>query len=160
MFVHFAAKTNRVREIAPHRGPRLFKFSEQKGFFSACRKQGLDCLQVRAGHGKNVCGPINQGGGERLTAYIANIRACFRTDFDRVKTWRLATYCVHTSRNNFDVFSVAKQTAKEPFGNRATADITCADKEDAFHNSESASERIPNLKSNRSKSILRCRIRG
>jgi hypothetical protein len=48
---------------------------------------------------------------------------------------------VYTGRNNFDVLSVPKQTAKKPFRNRAAADITCADKEDAFHNSESASER-------------------
>src|SRR5205814_9134575 len=119
----------------------------------------LNCLHMCAGHGEKVCRPINQSGSERLTAYIANIRACFCADFDRVKTWRLAAHCVHTSRNNFDVFSVAKQTAKEPFGNRATADITGAYKEDAFHNSENASERIPNLKSNQSKSISRCRIR-
>jgi hypothetical protein len=71
---------------------------------------------------------------------------------------------VHTSRNNFDVLSVPKQTAKKPFRNRAAADITCADKEDAFHNSESASERNPNLKLNWSKSIslrnVPARLRG
>jgi hypothetical protein len=65
----------------------------------------------------------------------------------------LAAHCVHTGRNNFDVFSVPKHAAKKPFRNRAAADITRTDKEDAFHNSESASERNPNLESNRSKSI-------
>jgi hypothetical protein len=55
---------------------------------------------------------------------------------------------VHTGRNNFDVLSVPKQTAKKPFRNRAAADITRTDKEDAFHNLESASERNSNLKSN------------
>ncbi len=90
-----------------------------------------------------------------MTAQIADVRACFRANFYRIKTWRLAAHCVHTSRNNFDVLSVPKQTAKKPFRNRAAADITCADKEDAFHNSESASERNPNLESNRSKSISR-----
>jgi hypothetical protein len=61
---------------------------------------------------------------------------------------------VHPSRNNLDVLLVPKQTAKKPFCNRAAADITCTNKEDAFHNSESASERNPNLESNWSKSIL------
>jgi hypothetical protein len=158
MFVHFAAKTDRIRQIAPHRGPGLFKFAKQKGFFSASGKQCLDCLKVRASHRKNVCRPIDQHGSKRLTAQIANVHACFRADFDRIKTWRLAAHCVHTSRNNFDVLSVPKQTAKKPFRNRAAADITCADKEDAFHNSESASERNSNLESNWFKSILRCRI--
>jgi hypothetical protein len=60
---------------------------------------------------------------------------------------------VHTSRNNFDVLSVPQQTAKKPFRNRAAADITCADKEDAFHKLESASERQSNLESNWCKSM-------
>jgi hypothetical protein len=108
---------------------------------------------VRASHGKNVCRSIDQRRGKRLTAKIGNVRACFCADFDRVETWRLAAYCVHTSRNNFDVLSVPQQTAKKPFRNRAAADITCADKEDAFHKLESASERPSNLESNRCKSM-------
>jgi len=60
---------------------------------------------------------------------------------------------VNTGRHNFDVFLVANQTTEKPFRNWAAADITGADKEDAFHNSESASERIPNLESNSCKSI-------
>jgi hypothetical protein len=100
-----------------------------------------------------MCRSIDQRRAKRLTAQIANVDTCFRADFDRIKTRRLAAYCVHSGRNNFDVLSVPKHAAKKPFRDRAAADITCADKEDAFHNSESASERNPNLKSNRSKSI-------
>src|SRR5581483_1494257 len=153
LFVHFAAKTNRVRHIAPHRGSRLFKFAKQKRFFSPSGKQRLNCLQVCAGHGKNVRCLIDQRGSKRLAAQIANVNAYFRADFDCVKTGRLAAHRVHTGRNNFDVLPVAKQTAKKPFCNRTAADITCTDKEDAFHNSESASERDSNLESNWSKSI-------
>src|SRR2546430_1739482 len=130
MFVHFATKPDRVWHIAPYRGSGLFKFAKQKRFFSAVRKQRLDCLKMRASHGKNMCRPIDQRRGKRLTAHR-----------------------VYTGRNNFDVFSVPKHAAKKSFRDRAAADITCTDKEDAFHNSESASERNPNLKSNRSKSI-------
>jgi hypothetical protein len=61
---------------------------------------------------------------------------------------------VYTRRDDFDVFLVSEQTVKKPFRNRAATNITGADKEDAFHNSESASERNPNLKANPSKSIL------
>jgi hypothetical protein len=154
MFVYLAAKTDRVRHVAPHRSPRLFKLAKQKGFFSASGKQCLDCFKVCASHGKNVCRSIDQRGCERLTAQIADVRACFCADFDGVKTWRLAAHCMHTGRNNFNVLSVPKQAAKKPFRNRAAADITCADKEDAFHNSESASERDSNLELNWFKSIL------
>src|SRR5437667_4434755 len=153
MFVHFATKPDRVWHIAPYRGSRLFKFAKQKRFFSTVRKQCLDSLKMRASHGKNMCRPIDQRRSKRLTAQIADVDPCFCADFDRIKTWRLAAHRVHTGRNNFDVLSVPKHTAKKPFRNRTAADITCTDKEDAFHSSESASERIPNLESNRSKSI-------
>jgi hypothetical protein len=101
-----------------------------------------------------MCRSIDQRCRKRLTPQIADVGAGFCANFDRVEAWRLTAHCVHTGRSNFDVLSVPKQTAKKPFRNRAAANITCADKEDAFHNSESASERNPNLKSNRSKSIL------
>src|SRR5204862_5719819 len=109
--------------------------------------------QVRTCHGEDVCRPIDQRRGQWLTAQIANIDPGIGADFDRVKTWRLTAYRVHTGRNNFDVLSVANHAAKKPFRNWAAADISCTDKEDAFHNSQSASERNRNLKSNRSKSI-------
>jgi hypothetical protein len=141
MFVHFATESDRVRHIAPHRRSRFFKFTKQKGFFSASGKQCLDCLKVSASHGKNVCRPIDQRGSKRLTPQIINVRAGFCSDFDRVKTWRLAAHCMHTGGNDFDVLSVPEQTAKKAFRNRAAADITCANKKDAFHNSQSASER-------------------
>jgi hypothetical protein len=96
---------------------------------------------VRASHGKDMCRSIDQRCRKRLTTQIANVGACFCADFDRIETWRLAAHCVHAGRNNFDVLSVPKQTAKKPFRNRAAADISCTDKEDAFHSSESASER-------------------
>jgi hypothetical protein len=105
-----------------------------------------------------MCRSIDQHRGKRLTAQIANVDTCFCADFDRIKTRRLAAYCVHSCRNNFDVLLVPKHAAKKPFRDRAAADITCTDKEDVFHNLDSASERNPNLKSNRSKSI--CALHG
>src|SRR4029453_15659361 len=106
MFVHFTAKTNWVRQVAPDCGSRFFKFAKQEGFFSASGKQCLDCLKVRTGHGEDVCRPIDQRGRKRLATQMVDLHACFRADFDRVKTWWLTAYCVYTSRNNFDVFSV------------------------------------------------------
>ena len=146
--VHFAAKADWVGQIAPYGSAGLFKFAKQERFLSALRKQCLNCLKVRAGHSKNVCRSIHQRCRQRLTAQIANVCAYFCADFNCIKTWRLAAHRVHTGRNNFDVLSVPKQTAKKPFRNRAAADITCTDKEDAFHILESASERNPNLESN------------
>jgi len=60
---------------------------------------------------------------------------------------------VDTSRKNFDVLTIANQTTKEAFRDRAAANITCANKEDAFHGSRGASERQSNLEANGSKSI-------
>jgi hypothetical protein len=101
-----------------------------------------------------MCRSIDQRRRKRLATQIANVSACFCTDFNRIKAWWLAAHCVHTGRNYFDVLSVPKHSAKKAFRNRAAADITCTDKEDAFHNSESASERNSNVELNRSKSIF------
>jgi hypothetical protein len=58
-FVNIAAKTNRVRNITPNGRARLFKFAEEKRFFSALRKERVDRLQMRACHGKDVGGAID-----------------------------------------------------------------------------------------------------
>jgi hypothetical protein len=50
-----------------------------------------------------------------------------------IETRRLAAHCVHSSRGDFDIFPVTKQSAKKPFRDGTTANVTCADKEDAFH---------------------------
>jgi len=62
---------------------------------------------------------------------------------------------MHTGRKNFDVFTVPEQTAKKPFRNRTAANIACANKEDAFHVSDGASERHFNVGANLFKSIWR-----
>src|SRR5437870_1140335 len=94
------------------------------------RKERLNRLEVRARHCKNMRGAIDQRRRERLTAH-----------------------CMDTGRNNFDVLTIANQTTKKPFRDRASTNITCADKEDAFHGSHGASERQSNLEANGSKSI-------
>jgi hypothetical protein len=98
---------------------------------------------VRAGHCKNVCGAIDERRRQRLTAQVANVCAFFRADLYRIQTWRLAAHCMHAGRKNFDVVAVSNQTTKKPFRDRAATNITCADKEDAFHGSHGASERQP-----------------
>jgi hypothetical protein len=116
-------------------------------------KQCLDCLEVRASHRKNVCGAIDQLRRERLAPQIADVCAFFCADLYGVKAWRLTMYCVDTGRENFNVLTIANQTAKKPFRNRTATYITCANKEDAFHDSRGASERQSNLEANGSKSI-------
>src|SRR5947199_2358067 len=142
ILIHFAAQTNWVGHIAPDSCARFFKFPEQERFFSAMRKQCLDCLEVRAGHRKNVRGAIDQRRCERLAPQIAYVCAFFRAHLYRIKAWRLTAYVVDTSRENFDVLTIANQTAKKPFRDRAATNITCADKEDAFHDSGTRSERV------------------
>jgi len=71
-----------------------------------------------------------------------------------IKTWRLAAHRVHTSRGDFNVSPISQQTAKKPFCDRTAANVTCANKEDVFHDLDGARERDSNLKSNPPKSIL------
>ena len=113
----------------------------------------MDRLKVRASHRKNVRSAIDEGRRERLTAHIANIRTVFCADLHSIQTWGLAAHCVNTSRNNLDVAAISNQTAKKPFGDGATTNITSADKEDTFHSSHGASERRSNLEANPPKSM-------
>ncbi len=88
---------------------------------------------------------IDQSCRKRLAAQAADVCAFFCADLNCVETWRLAAHRMHTGRNNFDIFTVPEQTAKKPFRDRTAANIACADKEDAFHVSDGASERHPNV---------------
>ena len=117
------------------------------------RKHRLDRLQVRAGHGENVRGAIDQVRRERLAAKVADVYALFRTHLHSIETRWLPPDGMHTGRNNFNVFTVPDQRAKQTFCDRAAADVTGADKEDGFHGSRGVKVRQPNLGANRSKSI-------
>jgi hypothetical protein len=110
---------------------------------------------MRAGHGKDVRGAIDQRGGKRLAAETADVHTFLLTNLDRIKTRRLPAHRMYASRGDFNVSSISEQTAKKPFRNRAAANVTCADKEDVFHDSSGARERDSNLESNLSKSIWR-----
>jgi len=88
---------------------------------------------VCAGHGENVRCPVDQIGGERLAAQIADVHAIGFTNLHRVKTRRLSPHRVNTGRSNFNVFAVADQPAKQPFGDWTATDIAGANKENTFH---------------------------
>jgi hypothetical protein len=115
----------------------------------------MNCLQVRAGHGKNVCGTINERVRKRLALQAGNISAFFRADLDCIEAGWLTAHRMHPCRDDFNILSVPQQMTKQPFCDGAAADITCTDKENAFHNSDGASERDCNVESNRSKSICK-----
>ena len=97
---------------------------------------------MRASHCKNVRGAVDERRRERLTAQLADVYAFFRANLYRVETWRLAAHRVYTGRENVYVLTIANQTTKKPFRDRAATNITCADKEDAFHGSRWR-ERVP-----------------
>ena len=109
---------------------------------------------MRAGHGKNVCSPIDQRCCKWLAAQTADVDTFLCADLHRVQARRLAANGVHTSGGNFNVLAVANQPPKEPFRDWAAANVACADEEDIFHGSErAASVRESNVGSNRAKSI-------
>ena len=111
-------------------------------------EEHLNSFKMRAGHGKDMRGAIDQRGRNWLAAKTADVHAFLFADLHRIETWWLAAHCVHPSRGNFNVSPISKQTPKQPFRDGTAANVTCADKEDVFHDSGSASERDSNLKSN------------
>ena len=108
---------------------------------------------MRAGHGKDVRRAIDQRGRQGLAAETADIHAFLFADLHCIETWRLAAHRVHTSRGNFDIFPVPKHLAKNPFRDGTAANVTCADKKDAFHDSGGANGRNSNVGSNVPESI-------
>ena len=108
---------------------------------------------MRACHGKDVCRTIDKRGSERLAAKTADVHAFLFADLHGVETGRLAAHRVHASRGNFDIFPVPKHLAKNPFRDGTAANVTCADKKDAFHDSDGANGRDSNLGSNVPESI-------
>ena len=76
--------------------PALQIHGEER-FFRALWKEHVDRLQMRAGHGKNVGGLINQGGSKWLATQPANIYAFLLADFHCIKTWRLAANRMYAS---------------------------------------------------------------
>jgi len=53
---------------------------------------------------------------------------------------------MHSGGSDFDVLSIAEQTAEKPFCHRAAADISGTNKENAFHESKPARCRLPEPK--------------
>ena len=92
---------------------------------------------MRAGHGENVRGAFDQIRGERLAALIADIYAVRFTNLDGIKTRGLSANRVDSGRSDFDI-AIADQPSEKSLRDRTTADISGANKEDAFHGKAAA----------------------
>jgi hypothetical protein len=103
---------------------------------------------MRAGHRENMRRAINQIGGERLTALLANIHAFRFANLNGVKARRLSAHRVNTRGSNFNVLAIADQTAKQTFRDGTAANIASANEEDAFHGGARARERGNKIRSN------------
>jgi hypothetical protein len=84
---------------------------------------------------------IDQIGSQWLTAQIADVHSVTLADLHCVKTWWLSAHRMDASGSDLDVFAVADQSAKQPFGNWTAANIAGANKKNAFHDSRRACER-------------------
>ena len=93
----------------------------------------MNRLQVRAGHCENVRRAVDQVCRERLAAQVADVYPFVFADLDGVKTGRLPANGMHPCRSDFNVFAIPNQPAKKSFRDRTTANIACANKENAFH---------------------------
>ncbi len=97
------------------------------------REEQMNGLEMRAGHGENVGGAIDEGGGERLAAESTDIDARVFAYLHSVETGWLAADSVDSGRCHFNVLPARGEMAKKPFRDGAAANITRADKENAFH---------------------------
>ena len=95
IFINFAPHADRVWDIAPDGGAGLFKFAEKKSFLSAIWKKHVDRFEMGAGHGEDVRRTIDEVGGERLAAQIADGYAFDFANLHGIKTRRLSTDRVH-----------------------------------------------------------------
>src|SRR5438132_11591823 len=93
----------------------------------------MNRLQMRAGHRKNVRGALDQLIRQRLTAKAADVHVFFLADLHRVKTGRLSTHRVNAGGDDLDIPAIANESAEQPFRNWASTNVSCANKEDAFH---------------------------
>src|SRR3982074_2534751 len=115
---------------------------------------------MRAGHRENMRGVLHQRGGKRLAALPANVDAFLFANLDRMQTRRLAADRVNARGSDLDVLPIPEEAAEKTFRHRAPANISCANEEDAFHDSKPANCRHGNLKSNRIKSTQAHRSTG
>jgi hypothetical protein len=93
----------------------------------------MNGLKMRPGHGENVRGTFDQLVGQRLTAKAADVYALLLANLDRVKTRRLPVHGVDAGRGHFNVLAISDQAPEKPFCDRASTNVACANKEDAFH---------------------------
>ena len=133
IFINFASHPDRVRHVAPAGRTRFLKLAQQKRFLGPMGKEHVNGFQVRASHAENMGRAIDQIGGERLAALIADVDAIYLANLDRIKTWRLAAHCVDAGGSDFHVFAIADEPPKESLRDWATADVAGANKKDAFH---------------------------
>jgi hypothetical protein len=81
---------------------------------------------------------IDQRGGQRLASQPIDVDSFLFADMHGVRTWRLSVRGVHSSGSDLNVLPIAEQPAKKTFCHRAPANISCANKKDAFHDSKPA----------------------
>ena len=117
------------------------------------REEHVNRLQMRAGHGENMRGAIDQRGRKRLTAKLTDVHAFIFAHLRRIQAGRLAAHRMHAGRSDFDVLAIAEQSAEKPFRHRAAADVSGTDKKRTlFTILRAGRQRDSNLESNKSKS--------
>ena len=89
-------------------------------------------------HRKNMGVTIDQIRGQRLAAQIADIYAIAFADLNCVKARRLAADGMDPGRGYLNIFTVTYKPAEQSFCDRTAANVTSADKENAFHDSNAA----------------------
>ena len=107
ILVNIAAEADRVGHIAPDGRAGFLKFAQKERLFGAVREQHLDRLQMRACHGENMGGALDEHCRQWLTAQASNVYAFGFANLHRIQAWWLAAHGVNACRAHFDIFAIA-----------------------------------------------------
>ena len=97
------------------------------------REEHLNAVEMRAGHGENVGGALDQRRGQGLAADAVDIDPFVLQDLDREQTRRLPAHRMDPGGCDGDVFSITQKRAEKTLRHRTPADVSGADEKDVFH---------------------------
>ena len=117
------------------------------------RKEKMDRLEMRSGHGEDVSGSIDQRSRQRLTTKVTDVDTFVGADLDCIKAGRLSANRVDTGGSDFNVVAMSDQPLEKTFRNWASADIAGADEENTFHDARRAITSLCKLESEQAKSM-------
>ena len=128
------AHADRVRHFGASREGGL-EFARQPRLFLRLGEESEDRIEVRMRHPVDVRRPFHEFAREGLRADAANVHADLSASLHAVLARALPVSRRDARAGDFDVTARARSMAEETLCDRASADVSGADKKDAFNGS-------------------------